>query len=347
MKSTSNRRVEWYRTPLDKETLARLNAKSDFLGLMQCLGPLAILAATAFGAVYGLSHHLWALAALSFFCYGTVASFAINAVHELGHKSVFKSQKLNQFFLRIYAFHGWIHFEHFYNSHMRHHQFTLHQPDDLEVTLPIKVLTKNFFLYGFFNYGAFKWHVPTCLRLGRGDFKGEWELKLFPPDQPEKALPIRRWARFLLWAHGTVIASSLILAVVLGPIWLMLAVLVSLTPSYGGWLHFLCNNTQHIGLQDDVPDFRLCCRTFTVNPLVQFIYWHMNFHIEHHMYAAVPCYKLKQLHNAIKHELPPTPHGLISTWKEIADIQRKQCEDPEFQYVAPIPGRSAGLGYSQ
>jgi len=356
MKSQANRRVEWYRTPLDKETLARLNAKSDFLGLMQCLGPLTIMGVTGFGAFYALAHHLWLLLALSLFLYGTVASFAINAVHELGHKSVFKSQKLNQFFLRVYAFQGWIHFEHFYNSHMRHHQYTLHQPDDLEVVLPIKVLTKNFFMYGFVHikpWEAFAFHYKHHGRLARGQFMGEWEAKLFPADQPEKAEPIKRWAKTLIAGHALILLVSLLCAALLSPLWLLLPVLTSLTPLYGSWLFFLCNNTQHIGLQDDVPDFRLCCRTFTVNPLVQFLYWHMNFHIEHHMYAAVPCYKLKQLHKAIKHELPPTPHGLIATWQEIAAIQRKQCEDPEYQYVAPLPGNSAapvqaaGLGYSQ
>jgi hypothetical protein len=53
--------------------------------------------------------------------------------------------------------------------------------------------------------------------------------------------------------------------------------------------------------RQEVPDFRLSTRTFhIVDPassllspislpkrLVQFWYWHMNFHIEHHMYAAV------------------------------------------------------------
>ena len=29
---------------------------------------------------------------------------------------------------------------------------------------------------------------------------------------------------------------------------------------------------------------------------MRFWYWHMNFHIEHHMYAAVPCYNLEKLH---------------------------------------------------
>ena len=60
-------------------------------------------------------------------------------------------------------------------------------------------------------------------------------------------------------------------------------VLITLAPFYGGGLQWLCNNTQHIGLQDDVPDFRLCCRTVILNPVVSFLYWRMNYHTEHHM----------------------------------------------------------------
>jgi fatty acid desaturase len=40
----------------------------------------------------------------------------------------------------------------------------------------------------------------------------------------------------------------------------------------------------------------------------------MNWHTEHHMYAAVPCYNLAELHEAIKHDLPPTPDGLVAVW---------------------------------
>jgi len=32
------------------------------------------------------------------------------------------------------------------------------------------------------------------------------------------------------------------------------------------------------------------------------------------MYAAVPCYNLAELHEAIKHDLPPTPDGLVAVW---------------------------------
>jgi fatty acid desaturase len=76
-----------------------------------------------------------------------------------------------------------------------------------------------------------------------------------------------------------------------------------------------------------------------VNPVVQFLYWHMNYHTEHHMYAAVPCYNLGALHRAIAHELPPCPRGLRATWEEIAAILRIQSANPAYQHVALLPGR--------
>jgi fatty acid desaturase len=148
-----------------------------------------------------------------------------------------------------------------------------------------------------------------------------------------------RWARLLLIGHALIVLVSIICGWWLSPQWFLVPVLTTLAPFYGGWLFFLCNNTQHIGLQDGVPDYRLCCRTFTVNPLAQFLYWHMNYHTEHHMYAAVPCYNLGRLHKLIKHDLPPSPHGLLATWQEIAAIQKKQDEDPTYQHIVRVPER--------
>lgn len=38
--------------------------------------------------------------------------------------------------------------------------------------------------------------------------------------------------------------------------------------------------------------FRLCVRSITLNPISEFLYLHMNWHTEHHMFAAVRCYHL-------------------------------------------------------
>jgi fatty acid desaturase len=330
-------RVRWYRTPIDKETLAQLNTKSDWKGFAQSLGHLGLIALTGSLALYGAGRWPWWAVALIVFVHGTCYSFMINAVHELVHRSVFKTRWLNDFFVRIFGFLGWIHFEHFYTSHMRHHQYTLHPPDDLEVVLPIRLMVKHFFQNGFVNPRGAYYTIKNCIRLARGKFEGEWELKLFPENEMPKRRAVMGWARTLLVGHALLLGISLYCG------WWMLPLLITFAPFYGGWLFFLCNNTQHIGLQDDVPDFRLCCRTFTVNPLAQFLYWHMNYHIEHHMYAAVPCYNLARLHRTIEHDLPPCPSGIVATWKEIAAIQRKQVEEPQYQYVAPLPNANYSL----
>jgi fatty acid desaturase len=323
--------IAWYRSPLDAQAFKSLHQRSDLLGFLQTGGYLGLLILTGSAVLYAASHGApaWAVLLL-LFLHGTCFTFQINAVHELGHNTVFKTKALNAFFVRIFAFLGWINFEMFNKSHLRHHRYTLHAPDDLEVVLPLKVLARHFFLYGFIDYRAPIFALRNTIRIARGRFQGDWENVLFPAGDPDGKAAIR-WARTLLVGHGLILAVSLYLH-----LWL-LPLVISGGTWYGNWLFFLCNNTQHIGLQDDVADFRLCCRTFTLNPLAQFLYWHMNFHTEHHMYAAVPCYRLPRLHRLIKHDLPPCPHGLVATWREIAAIQRLQKTNPDYQHVAPLP----------
>ena len=67
----------------------------------------------------------------------------------------------------------------------------------------------------------------------------------------------------------------------------------------------------------------------------------MNFHIEHHMYAAVPCYNLGKLHRLIRHDLPECPRGLVASWSQIGDILERQKSDPSYQYVPELPPAAA------
>jgi len=323
--------VNWYRTRLEPGALKQLHKRSDLLGLLQTLGHLAVLATTGTAAFLAVGRLPVPVVILLVLLHGTCWVFLANAVHELGHGTVFESKFLNAFFLRLFSFMGWHNYEMFGASHARHHRYTLHPPDDLEVVLPVRLMVKHFFKTGFVNPMGFVNTMKNTIRIARGQMCGAWELALYPESDPAGRRPAVNWARTLLAGHGLIVIVS-----VCFKLW-MLPVLVTLAPFYGSWLFFLCNNTQHIGLQDNVPDFRLCCRTFTLNPVVQFLYWHMNYHTEHHMYAAVPCYRLGKLHKTIKHDLPPCPHGISATWMEIAAIQKRQDEDPAYQYAAPLP----------
>ncbi len=310
-------------------------------GLLQTLGFLGLLATTGSLAYYAAGRLSWPVAIGLVFLHGTVFAFVPNGIHELGHGTVFRTKWLNALFDRILSFLGWVNCDIFEASHIMHHRYTLHPPDDLEVVLPLRVLVKHFFLRGFVDPVSALRTVWSTFRAACGrlqaivagaDLRNEWVETLFPAAKPEMRRKPIWWARVLLAGHGLILAVSACFH------WWMLPVVTTLAPFYGSWLFFLCNNTQHIGLQDNVPDFRLCSRTFTLNPFAGFLYWHMNYHIEHHMYSAVPCYKLAKLHALIKQDLPPCPHGLIATWRQIAAIQKRQKKDPAYQYQAPLPG---------
>jgi fatty acid desaturase len=323
--------ITWYRTPLDSKVFKSLHEKSDFQGWLQTGGFLGIMLLTGGTAFY--SSLQWPLGAtlLLVVLHGMVMSFNINAVHELGHNTVFRTKALNVFFAKFFAFLTWMNDEMFDASHTRHHRYTLHQPDDLEVVLPQKYVLWTLLRFGIFNPAGIWWTVNNTWRIARGKFKGEWELKLFPPGAPETVAAIR-WARVLLIGHGLIVAIAIYFH-----LWVLPLLTTFSSGIFGNGLQAVCNATQHVGLQDDVDDFRLCCRTLTLHPLLQFLYWHMNYHIEHHMFAAVPCYRLSRLHRLIKHDLPPCPHGLVATWKEIGAILEIQKTHPEYQHVAALP----------
>lgn len=331
------RKISWYRSPIDRELLRKLSQRSNFRGAVQAGGYLGLYCLTLASALYGWGRWPWPAIVAIVFVHGMIAAFMINGVHELGHGTVFRSRRLNELFEDVLAFLGWINHRHFDVSHLRHHAYTLHPPDDLEVVLPIRLMVGHCLRYGIVNPRAVVNAVMGTLRHARGQLESQWDQTLFPPSSPEKARPVIAWARTLLIGHALIVVGSIALAVLISPRFVLVPLMVTCGNCYGQWLFWLCNNTQHVGLQDNVADFRLNSRTFLLNPIAGFLFWQMNYHIEHHMYPTVPCYRLKHLHKAIRHDLPPTPKGLLQVWREITAILEKQKADPTYQHHAAIP----------
>ena len=92
-----------------------------------------------------------------------------------------------------------------------------------------------------------------------------------------------QWSRFLLVSHGGVF----VLAWVTG-LWI-LPIVLSLFSFIGNWLGHFLGLPQHCGLRENVLDFRKTARSKRLHPVLGFLYWHMNWHTEHHIYAGVPC----------------------------------------------------------
>jgi fatty acid desaturase len=106
---------------------------------------------------------------------------------------------------------------------------------------------------------------------------------------------------------------------------------------YGKTLVMLMGLTQHAGLREDMKDHRFTTRTVYLNPILSFLYWHMEYHVEHHMFPQVPSYNLKKLHELIKSQMPPARKGLWGAYKEMIPALIKQAKDPNYKIPLAIP----------
>ena len=93
---------------------------------------------------------------------------------------------------------------------------------------------------------------------------------------------------------------------------------VGLTNLFGTWLLATYGYTQHAGLAENVLDHRLNSRTVYMNFIHRYLYWNMNYHVEHHMFPLVPYHALAQVAPGGKGRLP---HAL----SEFAVCMARDC----------------------
>lgn len=298
-------------------------------------GYLSVL--IAFGALFFLlsARGLPVPAILAYACYTMAFAFLVNGFHELVHGTVFRSRWLTALFLYLFSFLFWGNPHHFRESHMRHHLYTLHPPDDLEVRLPVVFRPRDVLLSGIVDFRLIWWTLRTTVRTAFGVLDGEWDLICFPEDDRDSRKRLFGFARVLLIGHSVVTVGALAAG-----LW-QVPLLVTFAFPFGRWLHVLCNQTQHAGLAENTSDYRLSARSVVLNPIVEFLYWHMNYHIEHHMYASVPCYNLRRLNRAIKADLPEPGRGLVATWRDIFAILERQRTDTSYVFTPILPSPPA------
>lgn len=325
--------IDWYWIPIDRKALAALCRRSDLLGAAQTLGFFAVLICTGSLAYYAGSHWPWYVTLALLFLHGTCWAFLSNAFHEFSHGTVFATPSLNRFFLGLISFLTWNNPILFWTSHSEHHKFTMHQPDDLELSLDASITLPQFLGFAIVNPRGLLRTLRNTVRYGLGDMRGAWEQQLFPAEKTGLRRSLARWAWGLLISHLCLVAVSLYLH-----LW-MLPVVITLAPFYGRGIQWLCNESQHIGLPGNIADFRICSRTIYLNPVLQFMYWHMNYHIDHHIYAAVPCYRLGRLHQIIRQDLPYCHRGLVSVWREILATLAHRKTEAGYQFIADCPAR--------
>ncbi len=335
-------RVDWYRSPIPSATLRDLSRRSDAQGAFQALGHLGLFALTGTATYLLFDHGLWAAGLVALFCHGTVASFMSGvAMHELSHGTVFRTKPLNRIFAVVFGIIGMRNYHEYSMHHTHHHRYTLHPRADREVVLPKVPSLSPLYLLQLFTFnvtGGYESQglIPTLRALfataaGRYEpsERGEWLAALYDGYRDDRRKPV------LLSRLSIAFHLAVLLVAAVFQLWLLVLV-VSLPTFFAGWLRYFVGVPMHCGLQSEVSDFRKCVRTITLDPLSEFLYWHMNWHLEHHMYAGVPCYNLKALHRAVADDMPE-PRTLVGAWREMREIWRRQQIDPDYVYDTPLP----------
>ena len=329
-----------------------LMRRSDFRGWVQTilhLGLFFITASIAFWVYQQVNstNWFWLLPCLllALMVHGTIGPFmGLIAVHELQHRTVFKTRWLNVWFERIYSFISWSDYIWYQQSHAIHHRATCHKEYDGEVVLPIRFsIRKPRVWLGLLLYDPRNtWNrLKVVWNHANGRTRGDWYNHVLPSSNPKLRQQHKNWARFLLFGHAT-----LALLFIATGNWFLIVVF-TIGTQYCGWLGFLCGLPQHYGLNSDCPDFRTNTRTFTCSWLPAFYYWNMQYHLEHHMYPAVPFYNLPKLRKALEHDLPIAPHGLRATWQEMLAIRQKVLSDQNYVFWPELPSSASDFVMSR
>lgn len=297
---------KYYRTPLRQEDLRALHARSNFRGFLRLTGHLLALLFTGSLFLVATFNSWIFLAIVILLLHGTCFSFLgyAGASHELSHNTVFERKETNSFFLRITSFLTWSNYVYFARTHTIHHRHTLESHVDVEVPTTKCIAVLKVFVTSTFDVGRLLRTIKTQWNNSHGVVQGP-SADLFPPSNTALLDDLKRAARTILVGQFTLIIAFAVTG------WWQLILLVNLAPFIGNGLPNLLASAQHCGKMMDTGDYRESTRTVVLNPILSFLYWNMNYHVEHHMYPGVPCYNLRRLHRLLADDLEPPTVGIV------------------------------------
>ena len=317
--------AQWYSSPIPRKQLKELMKRSDGPAVRDTLLWFAILITSG-----ALGFHFWGTlwAIPCFIVYGVFyGSAGDSRWHECGHGTAFKTRWMNDavyhiasfFMLREPTIWRW--------SHTRHHTDTIIVGRDPEIAAPrppdFFVLLLNFFAI------PNTWTALKKLALHSAGRLNAEELTFVPA--------MERWKVYLIAR----IYIALLAGAALACVWtgsVLPAMYIGLPTLYGGFMSHFFGLTQHAGLAEDVIDHRLNARTVYMNPLFRFIYWNMNYHVEHHMFPMVPYHALPRLHAAIKADCAPVYASTVEAYAEIIPTLLRQRREPGYFVRRALPG---------
>ena len=321
--------ANWYKPTIDRKKLKDLSKRKDWPGLLHFFIYFFSLFVSGYFA-YITWGTWWTV--FWFFIYGTIYAFSVSNWHETVHRTAFKTRRINEFFYHISSFMSDFEGFRWRWSHTFHHTNTLQTEGDYDHEIQVSRPTE--LLWFFLNYIPFsallyphrliKFEV---LKHAFGFFSPVVEISA--PDSEKKKI---------LWNSRLYLFIWLIVILISVYYGSFLPILYIILPQYYGKpIWFAVNITQHLGAAFDNKDHRKSTYSVKINPILSFLYWHMEYHLEHHMFPSVPSYNLQKLHKNIKNQLPTLFTSLFSFYKQILPTVIKQATNPKEYFKTTIP----------
>jgi fatty acid desaturase len=156
--------------------------------------------------------------------------------------------------------------------------------------------------------------------------------------EDEKAyIPASQYRKTFIEAWIHILLELAVIAACIYTKSILPAMFIVLPTFYGTIIYILYSSTQHTGLSEDVLDHRLNSRTVYLNIINRFLYWNMNYHIEHHMFPMVPYHALPALHQEMKTDCPAATPSLWAALKVVYKAVQKLQKDVTYCIVPPLP----------
>ena len=316
--------AEWYHTDVPRKDMKALMQRSDGPTIRDTviwLGSMIVLA----GAAIYLWPSLWSVPVL--LAYGVLYGSASDSRwHECGHGTAFRTRWMNDAVYQIASFMIMRNPVEWRWSHARHHTDTIIVGRDPEIVAmrPPDLARILINLLGILDaYAAMKKMVINSLGILTGE-----ERTFIPQGERPKVVRVARiWLAIYAVTIGIAIYAGSILPLML----------IGLPRLYGAWHHVMTGVLQHAGLAENVLDHRLNSRTVYMNPVSRFIYWNMNYHVEHHMFPMVPYHALPKLHETIRHDLPPANSGILQAYREVWTALKRQLRHEDWFIKRELP----------
>jgi fatty acid desaturase len=225
-------------------------------------------------------------------CTGIVMSFLgwSGLSHELLHGNLFKNRSYNEFFLIIFSIISWNNWEYHRISHRIHHAQTLKNGVDFEFSLQQKFPSRFIIVINwiFFDFIHLKRVLRNNILNSINVIPGPLEKYFFLNMNARKK--VVNSSRLILFFHSLIFISSFYFE---EPIILIL----SFGSMFFTYFSRLFTIIQHLECICDNEDPRNVSNTILLPLIFRLLYCNMNYHIEHHISAAIPTYKLAEFSN--------------------------------------------------